>query len=477
VSSGSTPEAGRPHSATGARPVSLWGFTGVAVTALGGPLALAALYAPSIASGASSSAGLAMVAAAVVFSVPIWIWLSYAREVSAPGGLYGFVEAAAGRPVALAQAGLWTISYLLYLVYTTAQIVYDTLPAVLPGERRYQTLLEIAIPVAIAAVMIAGRRVTLIVAGLLAAGQLAIAGALGGLTLANIDTPLSTFGASARAGSLAIASGQTALLYICGSLPFFLSGDLLGGTRQPPRPPALTASRRRIRLPGGTPGKRWDPARLAVSAKLPPRTAAPSYSPVGEVAGAPATLPVATEGKMGTGANPSFRLIRTGLLTAYVATVVVIIAAVAPLAAIPGFTKADIPGMAVARAFGGHGFGVTVGIGVAASVAGVILVEYLALSRLATAVTAWPLRPVIIGIGVIMVGFAPIMLINPDKIYDSLITPSLVALWLSQLVVFAVYPRFAARRTKRALPAWTLAVTASAFAVYGLWTTIQVSST
>jgi hypothetical protein len=422
---GSPKEAGRPLSVTGARPVSLWGFTGVAVTALGGPLALAALYAPSIASGASSSAGLAMVAAAVVFGVPLWIWLSYAREVSAPGGLYGFVEAAAGRRVALAQAGLWTISYLLYLVYTTAQIVYDTLPAVLPGERRYQTLLEIAIPVAIAAVMIAGRRVTLVVTGLLAAGQLAIAGALGGLTMANIDTPASAFGASAPAGSLAIASGQTALLYICGSLPFFLSGELAGTAGRPRGAASLSEGTRR----------------------------------------------------KSTGANPSFGIIRTGLLVAYIATVVVIIAAVAPLATVPGFTRTAIPGMAVATAFGGHGFGVTVGIGVAASVAGVILVEYLALSRLATAVTAWPLRPVIIGIGALMVGFAPVMLINPDRIYDSLITPSLVALWLSQLVVFAVYPRFAVRRRKRALPAWTLAVAASAFAVYGLWTTIQVSST
>jgi len=106
----------------------------------------------------------------------------------------------------------------------------------------------------------------------------------------------------------------------------------------------------------------------------------------------------------------------------------------------------------------------------------VILVEYLALSRLAVAATSWPLRPAIIGIGVIMVGFAPVMLINPDRIYDSLITPSLVALWLSQLVVFAVYPRFAVRRRKRALPAWNLAVAASAFAVYGLWATIQTSS-
>ena len=72
---------------------------------------------------------------------------------------------------------------------------------------------------------------------------------------------------------------------------------------------------------------------------------------------------------------------------------------------------------------------------------------------------------------------APVMLIDPEKIYDSLITPSLAGLWLSQLVVLAVYPRFAARRGKRALPARTLAVAASAFAVYGLWTTIQVSNT
>jgi hypothetical protein len=436
--------AGRLQSQTGTRPVSPWGFAGVAVTSLGGPLALAALYAPSIASGASSSAGLAMVAAAVAFGVPLWIWLSYAREVSAPGGLYGFVEAAAGRRVALVQAGLWAISYLLYLVYTTAQIVYDTLPVVLPGERRYQTALEIAIPVAIAAVMIAGRRVTLVVTGLIAAGQLAIAGALGGLTIANLGMPASAFGASAPAGSLAIASAQTSLLYICGSLPLFLSGELRGAattTRGAANTGANTGE------PGVTAG-----------------------TPEGGRSGG--LVFTSRESTL----NPSFRLIRAGLAGAYVITVAVIIAAVAPLAAVPGFMKAEIPGMTVASAFGGHGFGVAVGIGVAASVAGVILVEYLALSRLTVAVTSWPLRPAIIGIGALMVGFAPIMLINPDRIYDSLITPSLAALWVSQLVVFAVYPRFAVRRRKRALPAWALAAAGCAFAVYGLWTTIQTSS-
>ena len=57
------------------------------------------------------------------------------------------------------------------------------------AERSYQPLLQIAIPVALAAVMIAGRRVTLLVTGLLAAGQLAIAAALGGLTLTHLATP------------------------------------------------------------------------------------------------------------------------------------------------------------------------------------------------------------------------------------------------------------------------------------------------
>lgn len=392
--------AGRPPCTSQARSASAWAFAGVAVASFGGPLALAALYAPGIVAGsASASAGLAVAAAVAVFAVPLAIWLRYARQVNGPGGLYSFVEAAAGRRVALVQAGLWIVSYLLYLLYTTAQIVYDTLPAVLPGERRYQPVLEIAIPVALAGVMIAGRRVALLVIGLVAAGQLAVAAALGGVTLIHLGLPVSSFGASAPAGALATATGQTALLYICGSLPLFLGGEL---------------------------------------------------------------------------ARPA-RTIRRGLTATYLVTAAVIMAAVAPLAADPAAARAPIPGMAVAEQFAGHGLAVAVGIGVAASVAGVMMVEYLALSRLTVAVTSWPLRPVIIAIGAAAVLAAPFTLINPERIYDDLLTPSLVALWLSQLMVFAVYPRFAARQRDRPLPAWVLTAAATAFAVYGLWATIQHS--
>jgi amino acid transporter len=341
-----------------------------------------------------------MVAAVIVFAFPLGIWLRYAREISGSGGLYSFVEAAAGRRVAQVQAGLWIVSYLLYVVYTTVQVVYDTLPAVLPGEVRYQSLLAILLPVAMAGAMIAGRRVALLVIGLLGFGQLAIAVVLDGVTLANISTPASSFGTSAPAGTLATAAAMTSLLYICGSLPLFLGGEL---------------------------------------------------------------------------ARPA-RTIRRGLIAVYLVTAAVVIAGVAPLAADPALAAAPIPGMAIAQRFVGHGFALTVGVGVTASVAGVMLVEYLALSRLVSAVTAWPSRWVIIGIGVIVVAVAPFTLINPDAFYDSLLKPSLIALWLSQVIVFAVYPRFAARRGSRMLPVWLLTAVSVAFSVYGLWAVITHSS-
>jgi hypothetical protein len=384
----------------GAPSLPPWAFIAFALASFGGPLALAASAVPGAVSGAGESAGLASLAGAVAFMVPFAVWLRYSRVVTGSGGLFAFVEAAAGRRVALVQAAVWSFSYLLYVVYTTVQIVYDLLPGVVPGEARYETVLALAIPVAMVAVMLAGRMAAFLVLGVIVAGQMALGGLLAGVTLTHFSTPISSFGAGAGAGALSKAGAQTSLLYVCGSLPLFLGGEL----------------------------------------------AAPA------------------------------RTIRRGLIAAFGITAALVLLAVAPLAASPGLLGTAIPGVSVAQQFAGAGLAEAIGIGVAASTAGVILCEYVALTRLVHAIGRWRMRPIAAAIGVPVLVAAPLSLIDPDGFYDSLLKPSLVALWVSQLIVFAVYPLFAARRRWRLGPAVALAAGASAFAIYGLVTTLQQAS-
>lgn len=410
---GWSPGAGRPraqHRTARERPIGTWAFAGVAIAALGGPLALAALIVPSVSEDAISSGGLVTLAAAIVFVAPLAIWLRYAGHLragadptrpGAAGGLYTFVREAVGPRVALVQAAVWTLSYLLYIIYTTIQIVYDLLPQVLPGEARYQTVLALAIPVAVAATMIAGRIAALAVIGAVAVSQLVLGGILDGLTVAHLSFPLSSFGASASAGSFAQAGAKSSLLYICAGLPLFLGGEL----------------------------------------------AAPA------------------------------RTTRRVLIGAYLVTVVIVLLAVVPLAAAPGLARTDVPGVELAAQFSSAGLARAMAIGVAVSIGGVILCEYLALTRLAAAIGGWATRRVAIAVGVIVVAAAPITLIDPDGIYDALARVSVAALWISQLMVFAVFPRFAARRGLRRGPAWALTAVASALALYGLYlAVVQPSS-
>lgn len=109
----------------------------------------------------------------------------------------------------------------------------------------------------------------------------------------------------------------------------------------------------------------------------------------------------------------------------------------------------------------------------AVSIAGLILVEYLALTRLVPAITRWPRHRVTVGLGALVVLSAPFSLIDPEGFYSSLLKPSLVSLWVSQLIVFAVYPLFARKHRWRALPAWALGSGASALGVYGLVLALQ----
>ena len=88
------------------------------------------------------------------------------------------------------------------------------------------------------------------------------------------------------------------------------------------------------------------------------------------------------------------------LIGAYLVTVVIVVLAVAPLAAAPGLARTDVPGVELDRQFASTGLARAIGVGIAVSVAGVILCEYLALTRLAAAVGGWATRRASIAVGV-----------------------------------------------------------------------------
>jgi len=105
-----------------------------------------------------------------------------------------------------------------------------------------------------------------------------------------------------------------------------------------------------------------------------------------------------------------------------------------------------------------------------------MVLEYVAVTRLVHAVTARPTRSVARRLAVPLVAAGPISLIDPARFYADLLKPSLVALWLSQLVVVAVYPLYARVRGRLRSSHLVLAAAASGVMLFGLWSTLSSSS-
>jgi hypothetical protein len=88
-------------------------------------------------------------------------------------------------------------------------------------------------------------------------------------------------------------------------------------------------------------------------------------------------------------------------------------------------------------------------------------------------VTARPTTSIVRVMAAALVVSAPLTLIAPKRIYADLVEPSLIALWLSQLLVFAAYPRFAAKVGESRIVSTPLAVTGVAFTVFGIYAATQ----
>ena len=166
------------------------------------------------------------------------------------------------------------------------------------------------------------------------------------------------------------------------------------------------------------------------------------------------------------------RTVRRGLVAAFAIVAACFFVAALPLSGVPdALRNAAVPGAAIAQAYSGRPLAVVIGLLTAASALALIVAEYLALARLLHWLHGPSVRSLLAWIAVPFIAADAISLVDPSGFYDNLIKPSLGALFVSQLIVFLVFPRF--RRGALSLAG---AAVASGLAGWGLYTLIWGSS-
>jgi amino acid transporter len=380
----------KPVNERGTLPTAL--FAGFALSCVGGPLALAALYLPdAVGSRAIPAMGLVVAAGAALFAFPLLIWWRYSGEIASSGGLYAFVERAAGRRVALVQGWIWTSSYFLYLPFTVTYLVYDQLPETFPWVGSHQKALQIALPVAIAGALLLAERLVFVLVAVVAVVQTALTLVLAGVIAHHAGVHPAAFRVHAHPPSALRGAGNVALLFTCASLPLFLGGEVAGGGRT----------------------------------------------------------------------------VRRTIVGAVVVTAILIFLVAVPMAALGESQLAllETPGYTLVKAYEGDGLATAIALGAAASVVAVIVAEFVALTRLMRAMLGVPVRQAARVIAVLFVAADVVSLVDPEKAYSYALTPSLVALYVSQAIVFLVYPMFRVHPSKLE---WVAVAAATGLAAFGL---------
>jgi amino acid transporter len=200
----------------------------------------------------------------------------------------------------------------------------------------------------------------------------------------------------------------------------------------------------------------------------------PSLDPIGRGVGGTALLFICASLPLYLGAEVrgGSRTVRRGLAAAVAVVGICFFVAALPLATVPGALRDfPVPAATIAKYYSGRPLEVAVTLGIAAGTLALIVAEYLALGRLLHWLHGFDLRRVLVWIAGPFVIADVISLINPEQFYDKLLKPSLGALFVSQLIVFVVFPLF--RRGVRWLP---LVAVASALAVWGFYTLVSGSA-
>jgi hypothetical protein len=200
----------------------------------------------------------------------------------------------------------------------------------------------------------------------------------------------------------------------------------------------------------------------------------PSLDPTGRAVGGTALLFICASLPLYLGAEVrgGSTTVRRGLAFAVAAVGVCFFVAGLGMANVPGALRDfPLPAAAIAKYYSGRSLELAVALGIATGTLALIVAEYLALGRLLHWLHGFALRRVLLWIAVPFVGADAISLVNPEQFYDKLLKPSLGALFVSQLIVFVVFPLY--RRGLRWLP---LVAVASGLAVWGFYTLVAGSA-
>ncbi len=176
-----------------------------------------------------------------------------------------------------------------------------------------------------------------------------------------------------------------------------------------------------------------------------------------------ASLPLFLGGEVSGGG----RTVRRTIVAAVGLTGVLILAVSVPMAALGDSQLAalEAPGYTLVKAYEGNDLATVIALGAAASVVAVIVAEFVALTRLMRAMLGVSIERAARVIAVLFVAGDAISLIAPQRFYSYALTPSLVALYVSQAIVFLVYPRFRGRPTRLE---WLAVAAATGLAGFGL---------
>ena len=200
----------------------------------------------------------------------------------------------------------------------------------------------------------------------------------------------------------------------------------------------------------------------------------PSVDPTGRAVGGAALLFICASLPLYLGAEVrgGGKTVRRGVAAAVAVVGLCFFIAALPMSTVPdALLRTPVPAEAISHYYGNRSLGIAVGLAIAAGTLGLIVAEYLALGRLLHWLHGPPLRRVLLWIAVPFVAADAFSLIDPEAFYDKLLKPSLGALFISQLVVFLVFPLF--RRGFRWLP---LVAVASGLAGWGFYTLVAGSA-